>query len=465
MSVITGFFAAVGQCFYNIIRNILMMIFVFLWGLWNLLRLIMAGLGALFGAGTIKQRLITVFTRPDMMRAGLAIFRAFLPTIVIRKRFITAYENTGTALVTAYEDVQEVVNQDRVFHTAYAPKMHLLTKGDNFFLGMQEGADYLNNVSDMRLAANRDDIEKTIIPFVQLEILPILENSGGKLDVPAELAKPVLARLVGHYFGAPGPSEERMIDWTHKMFRYIFFDFSNDPELVGNARQASAECRDYLDDLISRRKQGAQDIDDVLGRCLKLQKADMPFMDDQGIRNNFLGMITAMLPTISNATTRVLDQLLDRPDILAQAQDAASAGDDDLLSRYIVEAFRFNPMNPVIFRIAAEDHVLAAGTLRQRKIPKGCFVFAANLSAMFDPWVIPRASRFDINRDSDNYILWGLGLHKCFGEYISRAVMLLFLKEILKKKNLRRAPGPAGQMDDEGTPFPQHLHIEFDPTP
>jgi len=465
MAIIAGLIGALWGCISSIVRNIVTFFQVMFRGLWNLLRLLAAGLGALFGPGRLADRLAAKFTEPAMMRAGFAVLRAFLPTVVIGKKFITAYENSATALVTAHEDVREVVDQDGIFHTAYAPKMDMLTGGGNFFLGMQDGADYLNNVSDMRLAANRDDIDRLITPFVKGEIGPILAAADGRLDVPAGLMKPVLARLVGRYFGAPGPSEAKMIDWTHRMFHYLFFDFSNDAHVVEAARRAAAECRDYLDDLIRRRKQAGPESDDVLDRCLRLQEAEMPFMDDAGIRNNFLGMTTAMLPTISNATTRILDQLLARPKILARAQAAARADQDELLGRYMVEAFRFNPMNPVIFRIAARDHILAAGTLRQRKIPKGCFVFAANLSAMFDPWVIKAPGRFDINRSPDDYILWGLGLHKCFGEHISRAVMPLFLKEILKQKDLRRAPGAAGQMDMANSPFPQHLHIEFDPDP
>jgi len=462
MAFFMGFVKIIFNYLMNIVRNIGTFIYVILWGLWNLLKLFVTFLACLVKPSSLKQQLAEKFTSPKMMRSIMAVFRAFFPTIIINKKVITAFENNGTALVTAYEDVLEVVHQDAVFETVYKPKMHLLTKGGNFFLGMQDSPDYTNNVSDMRLAANRDDISTIIKPFVYKEVAGIVEQSEGKIDIPQQLMLPVLARMVGVYFGAPGPSEQDMIQWTHKMFHYIFYDFFNDKTVVGNAEEASAACRDYLDNLIRERKENNTGNDDVLGRCLKLQKAQMPFMDDIGIRNNYLGMLTAMVPTISNATTRVLDQLLERPEILARAQAAARADDDALLLRYIVEAFRFNPMNPVIFRVAAKDHTLAAGTLRQRKIRKGCFVFAANLSAMFDPWVIPHADQFDINRPADNYILWGMGLHRCFGDHISQAVMPLFLKPLLKKDNLRRAAGKAGKMDMDGTPFPQHMHILFD---
>lgn len=459
-------FMAIVQNIFNglisILRNIRTFLYVILWGLWNFLKLLIIFLSCMSDPANFKKNLIKKITSPVGLRSVMACLRAFLPTILLNKKFITAYENNATALVMAYEDVLEIVNQDEIFETVYAPKMNLLTRGDNFFLGMQNSPDYSNNEADMRLAVNRDDIPKIIMPFVRKEVNQIMDDSGGKLDIPQELMLPVLARMVGTYFGSPGTSEQDLIRWTHQMFHYIFFDFFNDKIVIKGAEQASEACRDYLDNLIRERKVSPSAMDDVLGRCLKLQEANMPFMDDVGIRNNFIGMLTAMVPTISNATTRVLDQLLERPDILARAQAAARSDDDALLLRYIMEAFRFNPMNPVIFRVAVQDHILAAGTLRQRKIPKGCFVFAANLSAMFDPWVIPHAGQFDINRPDDHYILWGMGMHRCFGDHISKAVMPQFLKPLLKRNTLRRAAGKAGMIDTEETPFPKHMHVLFD---
>ena len=60
--------------------------------------------------------------------------------------------------------------------------------------------------------------------------------------------------------------------------------------------------------------------DDVLGRCLVLQKANQAGMDDLGIRNNLIGLIIGAIPTISKACVQVLDQLLDRPRALESAQ-------------------------------------------------------------------------------------------------------------------------------------------------
>jgi cytochrome P450 len=88
-------------------------------------------------------------------------------------------------------------------------------------------------------------------------------------------------------------------------------------------------------------------------------------------------------------------------------------------------------------------------------------VMAVNLSAMFDPLQIASPNSFRIDRPWGDYILWGDGLHTCFGAHINRALIPTILKPLLAKPGLRRAAGAAGRIDQNGTPFPAHLVVEF----
>jgi cytochrome P450 len=193
-----------------------------------------------------------------------------------------------------------------------------------------------------------------------------------------------------------------------------------------------------------------------------MQAAKLPGMDDLGIRNNLIGLIIGAVPTTSKAAVQALDPLLDRPQILDAAQRAARADDDRLLASYIFEALRFNPVNPLIYRRAARQAVIARGTLRQRTIAKDTMVLAANLSAMFDPMTLNSPQQFRVDRSPDDYILRGYGLHTCFGAYINQAMIPAILKPLLKRTKLRRADGPTGRIDTAGTPFPVHFVLEFD---
>lgn len=411
----------------------------------------------------ITGALSTSFTDPVVVRRVFAIPRAFLPNLVLSRRLITAYDNTGTAIVTRDTDVREVLDRDDVFQVVYEPKMRAITAGENFFLGMQDTPRYTRDVSNMRLAMRREDLPGVVVPLAAGRAAALVAAAPGRIDVPQALTLPVPAALVADYIGTPGPSAAAMIQWTTAMFWYLFIDLKGDPAVSDPALKAAAACRAYLDAAIAARKAAPEPgRDDVLARCLAMQAGGMPGMDDRGIRDNLIGLIIGCIPTLSRASVQALDVLLDRPDALAAAGEAARAGDDARLADLLFEALRFNPINPLIYRRAAETVTIARGTLRACTIPAGTMVLAANLSAMFDPLALDRPNAFRPGRVWDRYMLWGYGLHTCFGAHINRAVIPAMLKPLLARPGLRRAPGAEGRIDTAGTPFPVHMVVEFD---
>ena len=432
-------------------------------GVGALLALIGTGIGALFGGeGTLGQRLGAAFAGPVTLRRGFAVLRLFQPILRLKTRIITAYENGGTAIVTRRADVVEVLGRDEDFAVVYGPRMEMITGGENFFLGMANSARYTRDVSNMRLAVRREDVAEIVAPFVAATAAGIVTETGGRIDAPQMLTLPSAARLIDHYFGTPGPSEAEMIDWTTTLFWYLFIDLKADPGLGAKAEAVAAAFRDRMDTLIAERKAAPGERDDVLARCLHFQAGGSPGMTDRDIRNNLIGLLIGLLPTTSAAANLALDELLDRPAAFAGACAAAREDDDARLAAHIFEALRFRPLNPLIYRRALRDCRIAEGKLRTPRIAKDTMVLASNLSAMFDPLAVPAPNRFRTDRPWEVYMLWGYGLHTCFGAYLNRATIPALLKPLLSRPGLRRAPGPAGRLDLAGTPFPVHLHLEFD---
>jgi cytochrome P450 len=146
---------------------------------------------------------------------------------------------------------------------------------------------------------------------------------------------------------------------------------------------------------------------------------------------------------------------------LQEAQEAARSDNDALLAQYVFEALRFNPNNPGLFRIAAEDYTVAKDKMHATTIPRGTTVVAATQSAMFDDRIVDAPDDFRIGRPSYTYMHFGYGLHTCFGQYINRVQIPGILKPLLKRKGLRRAEGDAGQLQYTG-PFPRSLGVVFD---
>ena len=407
-------------------------------------------------------RIGAIFAATDGQRHVFALLRGVWPNLVLSRRLITAYENAGTAIVTRQRDVVEVLDREADFAVVYEPRMRRITAGENFFLGMHDSADYTRDVSNMRLAVRRGDVAERLVPFVAGEAGGIVAASGGTLDVPAALTLPIAARIVAEYFGTPGPSERALIEQTTIMFWWLFADLGADPAVEARAVAAAADCRAMLEAAIAARHANPTDTDDILNRCLALQASGTPGMSDGAIRDNLIGLLIGLVPTLSKAAVQALAILLDRPAALAGAHAAARAGDDAALAAHVFEALRFDPVNPIIYRRATRDCVIARGTLRARTIPAGTMVLAANLSAMFDPVALDDPESFRTDRPWGDYMLWGYGMHQCFGAQINRAVIPAMLKPLLRQKKLRRATGMAGQVDRAGTPFPAHFTVWFD---
>ena len=380
--------------FVNLVTAPLAVLFNWLNGLWSLLRLIGVGLGAVFGSGgTVKSRLLAKLTAPQGQRTALTVLRAFLPNLVLSSALVKAYENTGTAIVTRREDVLDVLNRNDDFEVVYGSRMRKITDGENFFLGMQPGWPYTRDTSAMRLAARRSDVADIVLPRARAKAEELVAARSGSIDLPQDLTLRVPTDMVGHYFGTPGPSEETMIAWTTIMFWYLFVDLGADPKIGQQALEAAEAGRNYLDGAIAERKANPNANEDILNRCLALQSADVPGMDDLGVRNNMIGLLIGAIPTISKASILAMDELLRRPDALAGAQKAARDDDDALLAQYVWEALRFNPHQPLIYRRATRNAIIAPSTLRRRNIPKGTLVMAMSLSATFDTLEIPHANQ------------------------------------------------------------------------
>jgi cytochrome P450 len=193
----------------------------------------LVGLG--FGAWR-AGRLGALLAETHSQRLVFATLRAFAPNLVLKRRFVTAYENSGTAIITRHSDVTEVLEREADFAVVYEPKMRLITAGENFFLGMQDSAEYTRDVSAMRLAVRREDVARHVIPIVAEEATAILARADGGLDVAGDLTRRVPARLVARYFGLPADDEDRLIAWTTAMFWYLFVDLAGEeriPHLAG----------------------------------------------------------------------------------------------------------------------------------------------------------------------------------------------------------------------------------------
>jgi cytochrome P450 len=401
----------------------------------------------------LEAEVVGWLTSPDVLRTLFNEARALAPILVVKER----------ALVTRYDDVVEVLESDAFgVREIYADKMARTTGA--FFLGMDPGPEYDRERTLARQAVRPGDLERirSITRKTAADLVGAA-RAAGEMDAVGGFSRVIPTRIVQEFFGVPGPDDATLKRWMRQIFWEIFLNPSNDASVTRAAEASGQELAGYLRALIADRKsavaKGAAG-DDFLTRLVRQQADPANSFDDEGIRRNVGGVIVGALDTQSKAITLALDQLLRRPDALAAARQAARGGDDALLSACVFEALRFNPHNPILPRQCHKDHVVAAGTSHAREIAAGTLVYAGTLGAMFDPAKFTQPETFRTDRDPDDYMHFGRGMHTCFGERINGVVLPEAIKALVVLDGLRADEGPIVY---DG-PFPDRFMVEFDPT-
>ena len=70
----------------------------------------------------------------------------------------------------------------------------------------------------------------------------------------------------------------------------------------------------------------------------------------------------------------------------------------------------------------------------------------SQVGANRDPKIFPSPNEVRLDRDLESYIHYGVGEHRCLGRDASRVALTAMLKVVGGLENLRRAPGPQGQL-------------------
>lgn len=206
------------------------------------------GAALISGKGPIKERLLPLLAKNSTQLHIFAVLRGFLPNLALSRVLVKAFENTGTAIVTRAGDVIEVLDREADFAVVYEPKMRKLTGGENFFLGMQDGAEYQHDVSIMRVVMAREDVQNIIVPLARREAERLAAQHPKSIDLPPDLTTRVPAAIVRDYFGTPGPSEDALIAWATVLFWWLFQELSGDPQIEARALDAARKLCASVDE-------------------------------------------------------------------------------------------------------------------------------------------------------------------------------------------------------------------------
>ncbi len=310
----------------------------------------------------------------------------------------------GLVHITRAEQVREVLARPQDFPVPFGPEMKELGGGSTFLLGLDgEPHDRLHAILTRVL---RPEDTWQIGAMARDFTTGLLDNSGGEIDVIADLLRRVPTEICLRYFGLTCPDPDLFADWTLAVSALLFGDPYGDPTTRRLAKHAQVRLTAVIDDAIARHRQvldrGSPRIEarTTLVERLLLVQRDEKSLTDGDIRAMLLGLAAGFVPTNTLAGAKMLEELLDRPEALALARDAARSEDADTMRKIVLEAGRLNPaLAPGQWRHCPRETTLTVNG-EPRTIAAGTTLLVSTQSAMRDPreWSEPGSFRIDRTR-------------------------------------------------------------------
>lgn len=238
----------------------------------------------------------------------------------------------------------------------------------------------------------------------------------GDVEFVGDVAAQLPNRVIGELFDLPRQDWEYLRKLTERIAA------GQDPD-IGETdctqEPGGVEMAAYAVELAAHRRRSRLG-DDLTGAILSAQFGNRP-MTDQDFGGFFVQLVTAGNDTTRSMLSSGLLTLLRHPAQLAQLRR-----DPALLPRAVEEIVRYdNPLH--YFRRTATVDTELSGT----RIRAGDKVAMYYTSANRDEKVFDESQRFDIHRQRNPHLSFGMGIHFCLGAHLARLEGRRFFAELL----------------------------------
>lgn len=257
----------------------------------------------------------------------------------------------------------------------------------------------------------------------------IFAEAAEKRDVEFvhEVSGSLPSQVVGELVGIPEEDWDRIRDWAEQSTS------SQDPELAGEGYRSAngmSEMAMYAIEFAARRRTEAPR-EDLASLILAGNFGDGP-MTDVEFGSFFVQLVTAGNDTTKTMLSSGLWALLQHPDQLA-----ALRADRSLIPGAVEEILRW--VNPLHYfrRTATEDT-----ELRGVPIKAGDKVAMYYTSANRDEDVFADSQAFDIRRNPNPHLSFGIAQHFCLGVHLARLEGRVFFDELLNTFATIEQTGP-----------------------
>jgi hypothetical protein len=282
------------------------------------------------------------------------------------------------------------------------------------------------------------------------ELLDAREDQG-QLDVVEDLAYPLPVAVICDLLGVPREDEPRFHGWATALARSLDPAQGMTEEEARQAAEAATQMGEYMASLVEARR--ARPADDLLLSALVAGDDPDGRMDEMELLNTLALLLVAGHETTVNLISNGTLALLRHPGVLDRLRC-----EPRLVIPLVEEVLRYDP--PVQFRTRT---TLADVGVAGVNIPKGATVVLLLASGSRDPVRFPDAGRFVPDREDNQHLGFGGGIHYCVGAPLARIEAHVALGALARRLVAPRlVADPPSYRRNAALRGPQHLFVQFD---
>ena len=264
-------------------------------------------------------------------------------------------------------------------------------------------------------AFGRGHVER-MRPRIESLAAEMVAELDEEFDVLADYAEPMPVYVIADLLGVPRADHQRLRAWSQAIVH--MYEPNVSTEVSAAAAAASTAFAAYVRDVIADRRESPGE--DLISDLISARDRGAQLSDDELVASVVL-LLNAGHEASVNAFGNGMYALLTHRDQLARITDG-----DVPVEKAIEELLRFDAPLQLFERTATADATVA-GTEIKAGEKVACLMGSANR----DSAVFENADSFDVGRDPNPHVGFGMGLHFCLGAPLARMELQISMTHLL----------------------------------